>query len=495
VNPVLSRADARSVVIGLMLAILLGALEQTIVSVALPKMSAELQGLDLLAWVVSGYLLAMAVSTPIYGKLGDLYGRRAVLSVAIGIFLASSVACALAQSMPMLVAARVLQGIGGGGLISVAQAIIADVVAPRERGRYQGYISGAYALASVAGPMLGGVLTQHLSWRWIFWINLPLGLAALFISRRALALLPVPHVKRPIDTIGAMLLSAGLTLLLIGITRVGQGFSWVAADNLQLFALGAVFLVAFVWQEGRAEEPLIPLSIFRHPTVVISCIVLFVVFFELVSLTVLIPLRLQMTSGAGVDRAAFQLVPLTFAVPCASFASGRLVAHTGRYKPFLLAGAIAVPFAMLALAIVDPRATLPAALCMVLAGIGLGMQVPASMVAVQSVVSSRHIGIATATTAFFRSFGAAIGIAILTAMLLAALRENIPAITASHVGAEFLNDMMGDALATIAENSRAQLAAAVHDCFQKVFMIGAGVALVPAALLVLIADETLPDHR
>ena len=371
----LSHAEVRSVIIGLMLAILLGALDQTIVSVALPKMSAELQGFELLAWVVSGYLVAVAVATPIYGKLGDLYGRRAMLSSAIAIFLIASVACALAQSMPMLVAARILQGLGGGGLISVAQATIADVVAPRDRGRFQGYISGAYAVASVCGPLAGGFLTAYLSWRWVFWINLPLGLAAFVISRRALARLPVPHVKRPVDYPGALLLSLGLSLLLIGITRIGQGAAWSEALNLQLFAVAAAALAAFLWQERRAIEPIIPLDLFRMPTVSICCGILFIAFFQIVSLSVLIPLRLQMMTEVGVEGSALQLIPLSLAIPFGAYVGGSLTARSGRFKRIQLSGALLVPCAVLGLALIDPRASIAGTLLMALTGLGIGSAV------------------------------------------------------------------------------------------------------------------------
>jgi EmrB/QacA subfamily drug resistance transporter len=494
-SPLLSHTEIRSVVIGLMLAIMLGAIEQTIVSVALPKMAAELQGFEQLSWVVSGYLVAMAVSTPIYGKLGDLYGRRATLSFAIGLFLLASVFCALAQSMPMLVFARVLQGLGGGGLISVAQAIIADVVSPRERGRYQAYISAAFAVASVSGPVAGGLLTEYLSWRWIFWINLPLGLAALIISRRALVRLAVPRVKRPIDYIGAVLLSIGLTAVLIGITRVGQGVPWLAPDNLRLFALGSAVLAAFVWQEKRAVEPIIPFAIFRHRTIAVACVVLFVAMFQLIALSVLIPLQLQMTTGVRVDEAAYHLVPLTLAVPFGAFVSGRLMNRVGRYRPSQLTGATLVPVGVLAFAFTDVHSAAAGAAWMIVLGIGIGMQLPASMVAVQNTVPPQHMGIATATTSFFRSFGAAIGIAILTAILLATLRENAPAVAASLSGAEILSDLAGGAFAGMGEAARAQLTTAVQGTFRTTFVVSGVVALASVLLLLMTEDVVLQDKR
>jgi EmrB/QacA subfamily drug resistance transporter len=494
-HSVLSQSEVRSVITGLMMAILLGAIEQTIVAVALPVMSAELKGVDLLAWVVSGYMVAVAVTTPLYGKLGDLFGRRATLSFAVSLFLIASIACALAESMPMLVAARILQGIGGGGLISVAQAIIADVVAPRERGRYQGYISGAFVTAGICGPLLGGLLTEYLSWRWIFWINLPLGLATLFITRRALARLPVPRVKRQIDYAGAVLLTIGLSTLLTGVTRVGQGFAWLDPDNLTLFAVGSLFTAAFLWQERRAAEPIIPLGLFRVPTVTISCILLFIAYFQSVGLSVLIPLRLQMVTGSGLEAASYQLVPLAIAVSTGSFTSGRLVTHIGRYKPFQMAGSAIVTVAVFALAFIDPHATLLGMLCMAVGGIGIGFLFPSSMVAVQSAVPARHIGIATAGTSFFRSLGAAIGIAILSAVLLSALREHAPAMVASLSGGENMREMLGGALAGMDETARMELMAAVQGTFRTTFIISGMVALAGFLLATFIPDQVLKDRQ
>ncbi|MGA9661861.1 MAG: MFS transporter, partial [Pseudomonas alloputida] len=225
----------RNVLTALMLAIFLGALDQTIVAVSLPAISAQFSDVGMLAWVISGYMVAMTVAVPIYGKLGDLYGRRRMILTGISLFTLASIACAMAQDMPQLVLARVLQGIGAGGMVSVSQAIIGDFVPPRERGRYQGYFSSMYAAASVAGPVLGGWLTEYLSWRWVFWINLPLGLVALWAIRRALGSMPVQRREAQVDYLGAMLLSLGLGSLLLGITLVGQGHTWADPAVLALF--------------------------------------------------------------------------------------------------------------------------------------------------------------------------------------------------------------------------------------------------------------------
>jgi EmrB/QacA subfamily drug resistance transporter len=490
-RPAFTHAQVRSIIFGVLLAILMGALDQTIISVALPVLSAELGGFDWLAWVVSGYLVAVAVATPIYGKLGDVYGRPRVLSASIGIFLAASVLCALSTSMAMLVVARVLQGIGGGGLISISQGIIADVVSPRERGRYQGYVSGTYAVASVAGPLLGGVLTHYLSWRWVFWINIPLGLLAFFVSRRALAQLAPPKVARQIDYTGALLLSIGLTALLVGITRIGQGRAVADATNLALFGAAVLVLLVFVWQQSRAPEPILPLYLFRIPTVVLCCGILFIAFAQVVSLSVLIPLRLQMLTGSGASGAALQLVPLTLSIPLGAFIGGRRMARFGRFRPLQLMGASVVPFGIAGLAFVGPQHAWFSAAMMVIIGVGIGLQFPTALVAVQSAVPRRDVGVATATAAFSRSLGAAISVAVLTAMLLSSLQAAGPQVAGALSGGELMQDLVGGALAQIGGEDRVRLVAAASASFSHLFKIAAAVSLLSLLMAWRLPDTTL----
>lgn len=486
-------AQVRAVMAGLMIVVLLGAMDQTIVSVALPQMSGDLQGFGLLAWVVSGYLIATAVSMPIYGKLGDLYGRRAMLTYAIAIFLVASVACALARSMEMLVAARILQGIGGGGLISVSQAVVADVVSPRERGRYQGYFSTTYAVASVAGPLVGGLLTHYLSWRWVFWINLPLGLAALLISRRTLSMLPVPNIRRSIDFGGAVLLTGALSALLVAITRAGQGMAWLGEENSLLFGVALVLLLGFVWQETRFPEPLIPLRLFRMRTVVICCLVAFIGFVQIVALSVLIPLQMETLAGAGPREAAYGLIPFTLATPVGAYVAGKFAAYSGRFKPLILVGNVLVFAALLGFAFSDVHAAFMNAVLLALVGFGIGMQLPSTMVGVQNAVLRQDTGVATATIAFVRSFGAAIGVAVLTSILLSGLRGHAPGLATSMSGAEILRGLIEGHLAADDAALRQQLVTGAGGAFRHIFLVSAFLGLVALGFGALLRNEKLHD--
>ena len=476
---------------GVLLAILMGALDQTIISVALPVLGAELHGFDWLAWVVSGYLVASAVTTPIYGKLGDLYGRRAMLLVSIAIFLAASVICGVANSIGMLVAGRILQGIGGGGLISTSQGIIADVITPRERGRYQGYVSGTYAVASVAGPLLGGFLTHYLSWRWVFWINLPLGVAAFLVSRRALAQLAPPRIARKIDVTGALLLSLGLSAFLIAVTRVGQGVAWLEQTNAALFAAAAAVLAIFVFQQKRAAEPILPLYLFRIPTVVLCCGILFIAFAQVVSLSVLIPLRLQMLLGVGADGAALQLVPLTLSIPLGAYTGGQVMARIGRYKPLQQVGSAIVPFGLVGLALLDPQHALATGVLMVAVGIGIGLQFPTALVAVQNAAPRRDMGVATSTASFSRSLGAALAVAVLTALLMAALQAAAPSLSPSLSGAEMMKELVGGALAQMGPQERQAMASAVRGAFERTLFISAAIAACSFVMAMRLPDTVL----
>jgi EmrB/QacA subfamily drug resistance transporter len=479
-----STAQIRSIMVSLMLVILLASLDQTIIAVALPAIASDLQRADLLAWVVSGYLVAMAVATPIYGKVGDLIGRRRTLFFAIGLFLLASVACALALTMQMLVAARILQGLGAGGLFAIAQALIADVVPPRERALYQGYLSATYAFSSVAGPLVGGLLTHSLSWRWVFWINLPIGLVALWMAQRTLGALPVPRVVRAIDRAGALLLCAGLGCLLTGITRVGQGVGWLSIGNLQLFAAAVLLLAIFVWQQRRAAEPILPMNLFRIRVVALCCAAMFITYGLVVTLSVLIPLRAQM-SGLSSEAATLQLLLLSLAMPTAAFAGGQLMARTGRFKPSLLAGTALLPIATAAFALTPAAALGVSALFIVLAGWGIGLQFSTGLVAVQNAVPPASIGIATASVAFSRSLGAAIWVAVLTSILLATLGEHG---SSAGAGGELMNELIGGALARATGAERIELAALVQQSFRKIFLLAAALSVFAFVAVLLLPN-------
>ncbi|MBS3186745.1 MULTISPECIES: MDR family MFS transporter [unclassified Pseudomonas] len=469
----------RNVLTALMLAIFLGALDQTIVAVSLPAISARFNDVGLLAWVISGYMVAMTVAVPIYGKLGDLYGRRRMILTGISLFTLASIACALAQDMQQLVMARVLQGIGAGGMVSVSQAIIGDFVPPRERGRYQGYFSSMYAVASVAGPVLGGWLTEYLSWRWVFWINLPLGLVALWAIRRALAGMPVQHRQARVDYLGAVLMILGLGSLLLGITLVGQGQAWSAPAVLTLFACALLGLSLFIGHERRCQEPLLPMGLFGNRVAVLCWGVIFFASFQSISLTMLIPLRYQGITGAGADSAALHLLPLVMGLPLGAYTGGRMTSRTGRFKPQILAGAVLMPMAIFAMAITPPQAGLLSAVFMLLTGIACGLQFPTSLVGTQSAVQSKDIGVATSTTNLFRSLGGAMGVACMSSLLLALLQQG---------GFELLGNPLLGSLKAGEADPHTQMK--LLETFRQLLLGSAGIAL-----LGLLAALALPDRQ
>lgn len=462
--------------IGLMLALFMAALDQTIVAAALSGISADLKGFELLAWVVSGYLVAAAVSTPIYGRLSDMFGRRVMMLAAIWIFLIASIACALATSMPLLIAARVLQGVGGGGLFSVTQASVADAVSARDRGRYQGYFSVTYATASVAGPVLGGVLTQYLSWHWIFWINLPLGVVAFVMTRDILKRLPVPHKRSSIDYPGALLLVTGLATGMVGLTRVGQGAAWLSSENLALFAAALVLLALFVWQQLRTAAPIFPLSLLRIPTIAYSLGILFFSFSQLIAVAILVPLRAQMVGGMSASAAALQLVPLTLGSPLGAYTGGMLVGRTGKYRPAILTGCAALPLALLLVAAVDPGNVVVMTLALAVTGFAIGLQLPSSVVAVQHAAPRQHMGVATASTSFARQLGASVVVALVTAVLMGALGSAGVGFAGS--GAEMMRELAGSALSSMAPTERVQLALAAEGAFRSALLVCAAMPVI-----------------
>ncbi len=471
---------------GLMLAILLGALEQNIVGIALPSIALQLQGFEWMAWVVSAYLVASTVATPIYGRLGDLYGRRRVLASAIGLFVLASVACAAARSMPELVLARVLQGLGGGGLITTAQAVIADMVPLRERGRYQGYISSVWAFAGAVGPVAGGFIAHWLSWRWIFWLNLPLGLLTLAVIWRALAQLPRSARRPRLDLAGAALLGGGTAALLIAVTRAGQGAPLLAPASLALLIGGALAIALFLRHERRTPEPLLPLGLLRDPTIARCTLGLALAFAALMSVAVLLPLRLQLVAGLAPNTAALWMLAFSLGVPAGAFSAGRVMLRSGRYRPTLRLGSSLVPLGLILLALLPGDLPWPSALAVLVVGAALGMQLPTSLVAVQNAAPRDQVGIATALTVFTRLLGGAIGVACVGAVFVAALKASAPTdVTPS------LSDLLHGALAPQAGADGPALRAAADQALRIAFLAALLPALLAVGVVVGIPDREL----
>lgn len=486
-----TRPDIRSILFALMMAVFLSALDQTIVAVSMPAISAQFKDFDLLAWVISAYMVALTVAVPIYGKLGDLYGRRRLMLFGLGLFTLASLFCGMAQSMEQLVLARVLQGIGAGGMVSVSQAIIGDIVPPRERGRYQGYFSGMYAAASVAGPVLGGFMTEYLSWRWVFFINLPLGLVAWWVARQTLIGLPVPQRKPVIDYLGTILMIVGLTALLLGITEIGQGHSWRDQHVLTLLGVALLALVIFVIYERRAREPLLPMHLFANRSAVLCWCTIFSTSFQAISLIVLLPLRFQTVTGGGADSAALHLMPLAIGMPMGAYFGGRRTSLTGRYQPMILAGAALMPLAVLGIAFTPAQSVGLTGLFMVLTGIASGLQFPTSLVGTQNSVEMKDMGVATSTTNLFRSLGGAVGVASMSALLLAMLAgSGLGGVDNGSLTAEGSSgNLLMDSLHAVSGPALALLRGQLSMTFQHLLMASAGVSL-----LGLAAALAMPNH-
>ena len=410
---------------GLMLGMLLAALDQTIVATALPTIVGDLGGLNHLSWVVTAYLLTSTASTPLYGKLSDLFGRKLLFQIAIVIFLVGSVLAGLAQGMNQLIAFRAIQGIGAGGLLAMAFAIIGDVVSPRERGRYQGYMGGVFAVASVAGPLTGGFFSDHLSWRWVFYINIPLGIAALAVTSTVLRL-PFRRQEHAIDYVGAALLVATVTSLLLVTVWGGTEYAWGSPTILGLGAAGVVLLAVFLAHERRVAEPILPLRLFRNRVAAVSFAASFIVGCAMFGAIVFIPLFLQVVNGASPTESGLQMVPLMLGVIISSVTSGRLISRHGRYRIYPIIGTATMTLGIWLLSHLDIHTSMPeAAAYMVVVGIGMGAVMQVLVLAVQNAVDYRDLGSATSAATFFRSMGGAFGVAVFGSIFNSRLAHNL----------------------------------------------------------------------
>lgn len=431
----LDHAAIRSIIIGIMLAMLLAALDQTIVATALPTIGRELGDVEHLPWVVSAYLLAATAVTPLYGKFSDIHGRRVTLLVSISVFIVGSVACAAAPTMLVLILARALQGLGGGGLISLAQTIIADVVQPKERGRYQGYIASVFVTSSVVGPVLGGVFAEHLHWSVIFWINLPLGLAAFWMTSGALRRLPRHERPHRLDVLGAVLMVAATVALMLALTWGGVRYPWASLPVLGLLALSAGFWVLFTWRLMTAPEPLVPLAVMANPVVGTATGAAFCGMGVFIGLSIYVPVYLEVVVGFTAGNSGLALMPLMVGTVTGANLSGRLMSTTRHYKRTPLVGLALAAAALAALAAMPTGLPIWAVEVLLLViGLGIGTLLPVSTISIQNAVLPHQMGTATASMNFFRSLGGAIVVAGFGAIILGSATAG-PGLSAEMMGA------------------------------------------------------------
>src|SRR4051812_11494482 len=473
---------------GLLLVMLLAALDSTIVSTALPTIVGDLGGLEHLAWVVTGYLLAQTIVTPIYGKLGDLYGRKIVLQSAVVLFLAGSALCGLSRTMMQLVAFRALQGLGGGGLMVTSQAVVGDIIPPRDRGRYQGIFGAVFGLSSIAGPLLGGYFTTHLSWRWIFYINLPLGVAALVVLAATLPSI-ARRAVRAIDYTGAALLAVVLSAITLISDVGGTTYPWSSPMALGLIAVSLIALVLFTLVERRAKEPVLPLHLFRQQTFVITSAVGLIVGFALFGSVTYFPLYLQVVKGVSPTGSGMQMIPMMGGMLVTSITSGQLISRTGRYKIFPIVGTAVMAVGLLLLSRLTAHSSdVTASLLLLVLGVGLGLVMQVLVIAVQNAVDYRDLGVATSGATLFRLVGGSLGTAILGAVFASRLTANLAGLTP---GGGAAHNLSVQAMARLPAATRAIYADAFTASLDTVFLVATVVCAVGFVLTWLLPERPL----
>ena len=486
-----SRPQSVRLIFGaLLLVLLLASLDQTIVSTALPTIVGDLGGVSKLSWVVTAYLLASTVSGPLYGKLGDLYGRKIMIQAAIVIFLVGSALCGLAQYMTELIGFRALQGLGAGGLLVVTLAVVGDIVPPRDRGRYQGFFGGVFGVSTVIGPLLGGFFVDNLSWRWIFYVNLPIGVLALVVIATALPARS-DHVKHRVDYLGALTLAGSLAAIVLYTSLGGTTYRWGAPGMITLAVASVVLLVAFVLVERGAAEPILPLALFRNRVFAVTSAIGFVIGFGLFGAVTYLPLYLQDVRGHSPTVSGLLITPMMGGVLVTSILSGQLISRYGRYKPFPIAGTLLVAVGMGLLARLEVgTSAVVSGLFMVVLGLGLGLVMQVLVLAAQNAVPYEYLGVASSGATLFRSIGGSIGVSVFGAIFANQLSSQLasrlpPGATIPKGGSN------PEAVKRLPAAIRDVYRVAVTESLHPLFYAGSAIAIVAFGLTWLLREIPL----
>jgi len=479
-RPRLSHRQILLLMGGLMTGMLLAALDQTIVGTALPTIVGKLGGINHYSWVVTAYLLASTASTPLYGKISDLYGRRPILIFAIMVFMIGSLAAGASQNMTELIAFRAIQGLGAGGLMTLAFTIVSDVVAPRERGRYMGIFGAVFGVSSVAGPLVGGYFAEH-NWRWIFYLNVPLAILAVIVCYWVLRLVPHQRRDHKIDYLGAVFMVASVVSLLIALSFGGStaGWAWSSTKVIGLFVAAVVLAVIFIFVEGKAAEPILPLRLFKRLTFSISSAATFILGFAMFGSIIFVPLYLQIVKGASPTKSGLLMLPMMVGVISTSIITGRMISKAGRYKWYPVVGTGLMAAGLLMFTLLHVNTPLwQAFIYMLVVGVGLGSAMQPLVLAVQNDLDLRDMGAGTAASTFFRSLGGAVGVAALGAVLSNKLAA------ASSGGGPKISINSPASIAALPETARSMVQHLFVNALHPIFLT-AGLVTVLALLLSL----------
>ncbi|MER7818133.1 MDR family MFS transporter [Streptomyces sp. NPDC096153] len=478
--------------LALMIAMLLAMLDNMIIGTAMPTIVGELGGLAHLSWVVTAYTLATAASTPIWGKLGDLYGRKGVFLTSIVVFLIGSALSGMAQDMGQLIGFRAVQGLGAGGLMVGVMAIIGDLIPPRERGRYQGMMAGVMALAMIGGPLVGGTITDHWGWRWSFYINLPLGAVALAMVGVVLHLPKRDRkAKVRVDYLGAALLTLGITAIVLVTTWGGTEYAWDSAVIMELIAIGVVALVGFVLVETRVAEPIMPLHIFRSRNFTLMSVIGFLTGFVMFGAVLFLPLFQQSVQGASATNSGLLLLPMLLSMMVVSLIAGRVTTSSGKYKIFPIVGGALMAVGLFLLAQMDTGTSrLTSGLCMAVLGAGMGFLMQITMLVAQNSVEMKDMGVASSATTLFRTLGSSFGVAIMGALFTSRVQDEMAA-RGGSVATQQSAQLDAASLAKLPEQVREAYQFAVASGTHSAFVLGSAVAVIGFLAAFLVKEVPL----